>query len=299
MWLALIALEFDPLVRVGDRLVRLESLVLAAGILGALLLAARLAPLTPAADERDRTAPDGTLRAGDLLFIVLAAVPGAVVGGRLGYGLLHLDYYSSTPGAILDPSQGSLQLGLAIVGGAVTGGVAARLLGEPVGRWFHVAALPLLVGIATGKLAMAFGGSGQGLPTNVPWATAYLGAGPWGSLAPELPSHPSQLYEAAASAVILAGAVGLLASGAFSRRDGRLFLAVLAAWAIARTVVAVTWREAPVLGPLRADQLISIAIAAASIAILLADRRPRGADSRRGSIVSRPSRERSGSPDEL
>jgi phosphatidylglycerol:prolipoprotein diacylglycerol transferase len=296
--IALIALEFDPLVRLGDRLVRIESLVLAAGVLGAILLAARLAPLTPAGDE-GAPAPGGTLRADDLLFILLAAVPGAVVGGRLGYGLLHLDYYGAHPGAILDPGQGSLQLGLAIVGGALTGGVAARLLGDPVGRCFHVAALPLLVGIALGKLAMAFGGSGQGMPANLPWATAYLGSGPWGSLAPELPSHPAQLYEAAAAAVILAGAVVLLASGAFARRDGRLFLTVLAAWAVARTVIAATWRDAPVLGPLRADQLLSLAIAGTCVAILLAGRLPRGADSPRGSIVRRPGRERSGSPDEL
>lgn len=325
MPIALIALEFDPLVRLGDRLVRLETLVLAAGVLGAILLAARMAQRTPARDGDPLAIPDLYLRAGDLVFLVLAAVPGAVVGGRLGYGLLRLDYYAQHPGAILDPGQGSLQLGLAILGGALTGGVAARLLGEPVGRWFHVAALPLLVGIAVGKLAMAFGGSGQGMPADLAWATAYLGPGPWGSLAPELPSHPAQLYEAAGAAIILAGAVVLLASGMFARRDGRLFLAVLAAWAVARTVVAATWRDAPVLGPLRADQLLSLAIAAGCIAILLAARDDRGildarmaqlrgvvekphprphrlpgpADSPRGSIVSRPGGETSGSPDEL
>jgi phosphatidylglycerol:prolipoprotein diacylglycerol transferase len=254
--IALVALEFDPLLRLGDRAIALEAVVLAIGILGAIYLAGRIA------------AADG-LRPDDLLFIVLAAVPGAVVGGRLGYVLLHLDYYAVHPGAILDPGQGSLQLGLAIVGGALTGGAVARLLGEPVGRWFHVAALPLLVAIAVGKLAMALGGSGQGQSANLPWATAYFGAGPWGSLAPELPSHPAQLYEAAATVVVLAVALGLLANGMFARRDGRLFLAVLAGWAVARTVVAATWRDAPVLGPLRADQLLCLAIVAVCAALLL------------------------------
>jgi phosphatidylglycerol---prolipoprotein diacylglyceryl transferase len=313
--IALIALEFDPFLRLGDRLVRIETIVLAAGVLAALLIAARIARRTPADGGGVTLEPGENLRPDDLLFLVLAAVPGAVVGGRLGYALLHLDYYTIHPGAILDPGQGSLELGLAIVGGALTGGLAARLLGEPVGRWLHVAALPVLAAIAVGKLAMALGGSGQGLPSNMPWATAYLGAGPWGSLGPELPSHPAQIYEAAATAVVLAAAVALLGTGAFARRDGRLFVAAIAGWALARTLVAATWRDAPVLGPLLAGQLLSIAIAAGCVALLLKARDDRGtldtrmaelggvrrppADSPRGSIVRSPGGETSGSPDEL
>jgi hypothetical protein len=82
---------------------------------------------------------------------------------------------------------------------------------------------------------------------------------------------------------------------------------------VARAVVAATWREAPVLGPLLADQLLSIAIAVACVAILLsapAERamldarigdvrrrvgRPRSGDSPRGSIVRSPGGEASGS----
>lgn len=319
--LAVIALEFDPLIRLGDRAIRLETLVLAVGVFAAILIAARIARRTPAGEGEP--GPGSSLRPDDLVFLVLAAVPGAVVGGRVGYALLHLDFYGTRPGAILDPGQGSLELGLAVVGGAVTGGVAARLLGEPVGRWLHVAALPLLAAIAVGKFAMGLGGSGQGLPSNMPWATAYLGPGPWGSLAPELPSHPAQLYEAAATALVIAVAIGLLGVGAFARRDGRLFVAAVAGWALARTLIAATWRDAPVLGPLRADQLISLAIGIGCVAILLAARDARGildtrraeprggvarphsqadgppVDSPRGSIVRSPGGEPSGSPDEL
>jgi phosphatidylglycerol:prolipoprotein diacylglycerol transferase len=311
--IAFIALEFDPLFRLGDRAIALETLALALGILGSIVLAIRIARRTPVGDVTEPGLVAGNLRPDDLLFLVLAAVPGAVVGGRLGYGLLHLDYYAAHPAALLDPTQGSAQLTLAILGGALTGGLAARLLGEPVGRWFHVAAVPLLLAIAVGKLAMALGGSGQGLPSGLPWATSYLGPGPWGSLAPELPSHPAQLYEAAATVIVLAAAIGLLARGRFAQRDGRLFLAALGGWAVARTVVAATWRDAPVLGPLLADQLLSIAIAVACVAMLLsapaeramldariADvrrrvRRPPSGESPRGSIVRTPGGEASGS----
>jgi prolipoprotein diacylglyceryltransferase len=313
--IAVIVLEFDPFLRLGDRVVRLDTIVLAAGVLGALFIAARIARQMPAVGGDTTPERGDNLRLDDLVLLLLAAVPGAVVGGRLGYAALHLDYYGTHPGAILDPGQGSLELGLAIVGGALAGSLAARLLGEPVGRWLHVAALPVLAAIAVGKLAMALGGSGQGLPTSVPWATAYLGQGPWGSLAPELPSHPAQVYEAAATALVLAAAIALLGSGAFARRDGRLFVAAIAGWALARTLVAATWRDTPVLGPLRAEQLLSMAIAAGCVALLLKARDDRGtldtrmaelgavrrpaADSPRGSIVRSPGGETSGSTDEL
>ena len=61
---------------------------------------------------------------------------------------------------------------------------------RPLGRWMHALAIPLLLALALGKGAMILGGSGQGQLTDVAWATAYLGPGPWGSLAPQLPAQP-------------------------------------------------------------------------------------------------------------
>ena len=115
--------------------------------------------------------------------------------------------------AIVDPAQGSLELSLAIVGGTLSGAYVAGLLGAPIGRWLRAAALPLLFVLGSGKLAMVLGGSGQGLPSDLPWATAYVGPGPWGSLAPALPSHPSQLYEGIATLAVLAVLTLALASG--------------------------------------------------------------------------------------
>jgi phosphatidylglycerol---prolipoprotein diacylglyceryl transferase len=296
-----IELAFDPLVQVGDWTVRLQTIALALVILLALLAAAVVARRTPidprvpadelvlpadAPDSRDDRDPAGQpalqanhLRRDDLLFIVVASLPGAVLGGRLGYWLLHLDYYGTNPGAILDIGQGGLQLSLAVVGGVLTGSVVASLLGAPVGRWLHAATLPLLLAIAGGKATMALGGEGQGLPFDGPVATAYLGPGPWLSLAPELPSHPAQLYEALATIAVLAVLGALLAGGRFAGRTGSVFLLGLALWASARFAVAFAWRDPAIAGPLRADQLLSLALAGgAAVGLVLArvrDRRAR------------------------
>ena len=254
MPIAAVVLDFDPVVRVAGLAVRLDTLIVAAGIVIALLVAALLAR-----GAGRHLGPDA-LRIDDLLFVVLAAVPGGVVGGRLGYVLLHLDYYGANPAAIADPGRGGLELLLGVVGAAISGGYAARLLGPSAGVWFHVAAIPTLLAVATGKLGMAVGGAGQGSATDLPWATSYTGAGPWGSLAPALPAHPAQLYEAGLVALIVVVVTVAGMVGAFDRRDGAAWLAAVGSWALARGVVAATWRDAAVAGPLRAEQLLVLAV---------------------------------------
>ena len=137
----------------------------------------------------------------------------------------------------------------------------------------HALAIPLLLALALGKGAMILGGSGQGQLTDVAWATAYLGPGPWGSLAPQLPANPSQAYEALATGAVMLVVIALIASGVFRGRNGGAFLLGLGLWAIARALVAFTWRDPQVIGPLNMDQVISIVIASVSLALMMARRR--------------------------
>lgn len=272
-----IELSFAPIVTIAGLSVRLETIALSGVLLLALLLAALMARRTPVDLALPPGAPspdpddDGPnrLRPDDLLYIAVAIMPGAVAGARLGYGLLHLDYYQANPAALLDVGLGGLQLSLGVVGGILTGGIVAGLLGAPVGRWLHAFALPLLLALAGGKAAMILGGSGQGMPWDGEWASAYLGDGPWGSLAPALPSYPSQAFEAAATLGILVLVWALMALGLFGRRSGAAFWLGLALWATARALVATTWRDPVVAGPLRTDQVISLGIVVLAFGMLV------------------------------
>jgi phosphatidylglycerol---prolipoprotein diacylglyceryl transferase len=268
--IASVAFAFDPVIRLGDRVVRLDTVAVALVLLASLLVAARIARRTPAGDQPGRFVHGDRLRLDDFVFIALAIVPGAVIGGRIGYAILHLDYYLRQPAVLFDPAQGSLQLGLGIVGGTLAGVYAARLMEQPVGRWLHVAALPMLLAICGGKIAQALGGAGQGQLSDADWATSYVGPGPWGSLGPELPAHPAQLYEAGLTALAAAILVVLMSTGTFARRDGRAFLVALGAWAVGRFIAAAFWRDPAVIGPLRADQLLSLAILVGCAAALVA-----------------------------
>jgi prolipoprotein diacylglyceryltransferase len=102
------------------------------------------------------------------------------------------------------------------------------------------------------------------------WATAYLGPGPWGSLAPELASHPAQLYEGIAS-LVLAAMLGLGGVGnGSSAEDGRPFLIVVGAWAAVRAVVSMTWRDPATLGPLPVGGVLAAAIVVGAAVLLIA-----------------------------
>jgi prolipoprotein diacylglyceryltransferase len=264
--IAVIAFDFDPLLHLGDSLVvRWQTVALAVVIAAGLIAAGWTARRTG-------------LRADDLLVIAIGVVPGAVVGGRIGFALLHLDYYASRVGELLDPSIGGLELGLAVVGGLITGSIVAGLLGAPIGRWMHLATLPVLFVLGAGKLTMALGGAGQGQPSAEAWATAYLGPGPWGSLAPALPSVPSQILEGALTLLIAVAFGLLLMAGAFRSWDGRVLLLAIGAWALGRALVALTWRDPAVLGQLPMGSVISIGIALAClIAVIIMTVRARRA----------------------
>ena len=271
---AVVSLAFDPTLRIGDAGVRLQTIGIAVAILLALIVAARLAAKTPVgllADGSPAPAPPDEvwhLRRDDLFYVVLGSLPGAILGGRLGYVLLHLDFYRANPGAIVDPTQGGLQLSLGLLGAVISGWLVAGLLDAPPGRWLHLATIPTLLAIGIGKAALALGGDGQGLPSDAPWATAYVTPGPWGSLGPALPSHPAQLYEAIATGLVLLVVLVALAGGAFHARDGRLFWTAIALWAGARAVIASVWRDPVEIGGLRVDQAISLALVALSLLIV-------------------------------
>jgi prolipoprotein diacylglyceryltransferase len=272
---AVIELAFSPIVTIGDWNVRLETLALAATLFACLLLGVRIGRRTPVDLALDPEAEDpetgerNHLRADDLLFIAVAALPGAVLAGRLGYVLLHLDYYRAHEGAMLDVGQGGLELSLAVVGGLLTAAIVAALMGAPVGRWMHALILPLLLAIGAGKLAMVLGGDGQGLPFDGDWALAFLGPGPWGSLAPALPSHPAQVYEAILTLAVLLVMSALLAAGAFRGRNGAAFLLGIALWAVGRAIVASTWRNLPAMGSLNMGQVLALAVAGGATILLL------------------------------
>jgi prolipoprotein diacylglyceryltransferase len=270
--IATITFGFDPIIRLGpDLAVRWQTLALAAVVFVVLgwsgVVARRVG-----------------LRADDLLSIAIGAVPGAIVVGRLAWIAVHPGIVPPNLFMWLDPGVGGFDLAAAVIGGIATGALIAALLGAPVGRWAHVLAVPLLLALGGGKLAMILGGSGQGLPTDVGWSTAFVGPGPWGSLAADVPSHPSQAYEGIGALVLAVVLMVGFGVGAAGRADGRLLMTAVAAWAGMRAAVSVTWRDPVVAGPLGTNGWLAVIVAvfslAAAVVLVILARRARRARQR-------------------
>ena len=299
---AVIILEFEPTLDLGGRLVRWETLALAAVIIVALVLAAWLAGR---ADPSGDPARERQLRRDDLLYIVVGALPGAVIGGRILHGLAFYDFYLNVddPGALLDPERGSLSLLGAVLGGTLTATYVGWLIGAPLRRWLDIAIVPLLLAIGLGRFANLLGGAGQGAITDVPWAVAFAGGGPWRSLGADLPAHPSQVYEgiwALAGILVVAFFVvpfvwrhmpqrlrerslgdpdsperqrfnisleDLPPPGRMSA--GFLFGVGLAWWAVGRVAVGFTWRDEPIVSGLNVEQVAALIVLVGCFVLLL------------------------------
>ena len=287
--LAVIELNFDPLLRIAGMTIRWQTIGVTVALLIALSLAALMAPdvrnqrpffrrrepdlrpLFPAAPKVEQAHRVRPLRLDDMLLIICGIVPGAVVVGRIFHGLDYWSYYASQPGKLFDPSVGSLSLLGAVIGGLMTASYVARMIDAPVRRWADAAAIPLLVAIGLGKLAQLLGGSGQGLPFDGSWAVAFTGAGPWVSTAPAMPSHPAQVYE---GLWMLAGIpIVLLVAGKRheplrvnavvawadrTAREGALFAAALGWFLLGRLVVGYFWRDEQIVGGLNVEQTLAL-----------------------------------------
>jgi phosphatidylglycerol:prolipoprotein diacylglycerol transferase len=264
--LGAIELAFDPALRIGDLLIRWQTIGVTVALLAGLGAAAVLdARLSRGARGR------AELRLDDLIYIVLGVVPGAVVGGRLLHGIAFWEAYSADPLRLLDASVGSLSLTGALLGGTLTGVYIARLIGAPVRLWADSAVVPLLLAMGLGKLAQLLGGSGQGAPFDGPWAVAFGSPGPWISPIPDIPAHPAQVYEGLWLLVGIPVVIGWVISrspesgGTWVRLraelgTSRLFSAMLMWFLLGRVLIGFTWRDELLVGPLNVEQAIALAI---------------------------------------
>ena len=132
-----------------------------------------------------------------LINLIILTFLGAILGARIYYVLLNLDYYSSTKipwytFALI------WRGGLAIHGGLVLGGVSLWLYCKthrlPFTQISDIFAANLLLGQAIGRMGNFMNGDAYGFPTMLPWGVVFR----YGPAAQEFPGaavHPVMLYE--------------------------------------------------------------------------------------------------------
>ena len=133
----------------------------------------------------------------DVYTVLLYAIVGVMVGGRLGYVLFYgFDYYMANPQKILETWEGGMSFHGGFIGILIGGIFAARHIGV---SWFTLADLGAIgapIGFGLGRFSNFINGELWGRVSDVPWAIVFEGAGP-------LARHPSQLYQFALEGVAL------------------------------------------------------------------------------------------------
>lgn len=133
-----------------------------------------------------------------LCVVLLCAMLGVIIGGRLGYVLFYnLDMYLADPIQILNFSKGGMSFHGGFVGALVAGVIAAKLVKMPYLSLIDLAVVGVPIGLFFGRCANFVNGELWGAPTDLPWGVVFGGA------AGDVPRHPTELYEAFLEGIVL------------------------------------------------------------------------------------------------
>ncbi len=211
----------DPVaIRIGPLAVHWYGLAYLAGFVAAVLLMRWLARRWDLGFSDD-----------DLLTVLLAAITGVIVGGRLGYVLVYGNgYYLSHPLEILAIWDGGMSFHGGLVGILVAGVWAARSLRMPLLTLWDLGCVGAPIGFGLGRVANFVNAELWGRVSTVPWAVVFPGAG-------GQPRHPSQLYEALLEGAVLFVVMLVLARKLPPRPRGELVGWMLSLYGVFRISV--------------------------------------------------------------
>jgi phosphatidylglycerol:prolipoprotein diacylglycerol transferase len=199
-----------------------------------------------------------------LLNVIVYGVMVGLIGARLYYVLFNWGYYGSKPLKILAVWEG----GLAIHGGLLAGGLTAVIYSIrkklPVLTYLDIMAPSAPLGQAIGRWGNFFNQEAFGTPTDLPWK---LYIEPY-HRPPDLATfeyfHPTFLYESLWNLLVFALLYFLLRRR-LQRIPGALLLCYVGLYSVGRFFVEGLRIDSLMLGPLRAAQVMSLALIALSL----------------------------------
>lgn len=129
--------------------------------------------------------------------MVVWAVVGIVLGGRLGYVLFYnTEYYFSHPSQIFHVWEGGMSFHGGMLGFILAFYLFCRKYRVAFFELMDVLALAAPIGLFFGRLANFINGELFGRATDAPWGMIFPHGG-------DVPRHPSQLYEAGLEGIAL------------------------------------------------------------------------------------------------
>jgi phosphatidylglycerol:prolipoprotein diacylglycerol transferase len=197
--------------------------------------------------------------------MIFAALIGGLVGSRVDYLLQNWSDVKDDLLGNLFSGSGLVWIG-GVIGGALAVGLWAAWRGFFNRTLLDVAAVPLALGYAVGRIGCQLSGDGDyGKDSDLPWAMAY----PDGTEPTSAEVQPTPIYETLA--------LGLIALVLWNLRHrfapGVLFGLYLVAAGVERVLIEFIRRNEHVLAGLTLAQLLSIAMIALGAGIIARQRR--------------------------
>jgi phosphatidylglycerol:prolipoprotein diacylglycerol transferase len=259
--------EIDPVaIQLGPIAVRWYALAYIAGFVLGYMYCVRMATTTPASWTRH---PDAT----DVADFLTWAVIGTILGGRLGFVLFYMpQHYLANPLQVLQVWEGGMAFHGGLVGVAVAIILFARNRGRAVFAMGDLIACAAPIGLFFGRIANFINNELWGRPSDLPWAMTFPIPDHLETYFPEVPRHPSQLYEAALEGLVLFALLYVLRRNErIAARPGMLTGIFLAGYGVARFVVE--FARAPdvqiglIGGVVTMGQILSIPMVLVGVAI--------------------------------
>lgn len=202
-----------------------------------------------------------------IIDLMLFAVPVAIICARLYYVIFSWDNYKDNLKEIINTRNGGLAIYGGIIGAVITAYFVAKYKKIPAFKFFDVYIPYVALGQAIGRWGNFFNQEAFGTNTSLPWGMtspgtkAYL-SGMQDTLAksgitvyPDLPVHPTFLYESILDFIVFAFLLRVRKKKKF---DGEVFCLYFVTYSLGRAVIEGLRTDSLMLGNLRVSQLLSV-----------------------------------------
>lgn len=185
-----------------------------------------------------------TEKAEGLLFKLIIAV---IIGARMGFIVSNLNYFIANPWEIIRIDHGGLGSHGAIITVMILGYFWTKKAAIPYWTMADAISPAITVGHIFVRIGNFINGELYGPPTHLPWAVKFPST--------SVPVHPSQLYEAITSFILLPFA---LKWSKDPKYPGYAFFRVMLAHSVVRFFLDFIRQNSPLIGPFVLTQIIAL-----------------------------------------
>ena len=220
--------------------------------------------------KREVRRKDIKLTEDDVMNFVLWSALGGIIGARIYYVAFNWDYYSANLREVPAVWHGGLAIHGGLIGGILIAYLYLKRRGISFWRMADSVAPAMILGQAFGRFGNFMNGDAHGRPTVMPWGIVFPPESIAGREFPNIPLHPTMLYEMTINISIFL----ILWFGLRNRehKNGFIFAAYLMLYSLGRFVVESFRADSLMMGPIRAAQAVSLTLAVATLIAILKGR---------------------------